>query len=1115
MAPRKKRKSRRRRKSSPLQRDQLAAIRALIRPPRKIFRLVDFVQQYAPSLNIHESIHSCKEIFNMVVSPMEDSCLAPVPHVKTPDCREPVQSLVDDIVWLLVQRRDRLKRLGFDGQNILAEGYISPSMEGQNHSIPQIRPGVICIRPNDNVSFCKSSQVFRRLHTCVGDEVFRMILLYTSLFVPVEVDFQNPRGNFTLVCGPPFRNGTPQSNHKDNSVEKRKCNHPESSADRRPKKKRRRRSHLEVEARMQPNATISRYSLFYSDNFIPKIGFPRSHLLNGPVTSEQLLTSMTDLSNEKGVKRRKRWKRLRPLGIGVCQQILRGHKNCDYPRLLQRHCPLPEFLQKRDYRKPNSSGDLKECATLPELAKEYTSGDQVVAFMSAVLRKVFPASFWGSDRNLANVLDSVKLFVSLRRKERLPNKSLMHGMRVTKITWLLGNQKQGSSLSRTDHESSNFLALKVLRWLFRGFIIPLLRSNFYVTETEFSGKQVLYYRKPVWSLFRCLAMKKLLQKQFYELTESEARKRSILQKMGFSQLRLVPKPTGVRPITHLSKRGNITFQEKKVEALGDGKKQMLSSDSIDHLLHSNKRMKISKTKNISTKLASLPSGTFQRFSRLPSTNTVLTELFDVLRYECGRKAQSYGAGMGGLVDFYPRYHAYISSLKQRYGPDHSLQLHFGSVDIEKCYDNINQEYLLDIAKRQISHSDYFIQQFNILYANEINGGLTRRSKKVVGPPELFSPIHQGQNEISRQTAYAIFDSRKCMLANKSRLLELLGEHLRSNLVVTTGRYRNRTLLQSSGIPQGSILSTMLCNLYYGELEGRLLHEENPQSPCVDDYLHLEALSFMSRLVDDFIFISTEKNSVTNFLQRMYEGKPELGVRINREKTLVSTAIELELNGDNEEASTLLLNPQRIYHKRNVFAWCGMLFNTSTGEVFMDYERFSGGKIRDNLTVDRCGTEGRMLRFRMEGFVRPRCLPILFDSTINRKKTIVMNYYQIMLFSACKTAEHLRSSNFQTTSTSNLKFFFRCIAGLSSFAARQVRSNLKKHCPVVSRDRFVLNKIDTSWLCWRAFHDVFCHLSDFEDLAEQIGRQVQGVYPGLQKVVREAFDLFQLNDMIQF
>ena len=53
-------------------------------------------------------------------------------------------------------------------------------------------------------------------------------------------------------------------------------------------------------------------------------------------------------------------------------------------------------------------------------------------------------------------------------------------------------------------------------------------------------------------------------------------------------------------------------------------------------------------------------------------------------------------------------------------------------------------------------------------------------------------------------------------ASREKIVQLLEEHITQNMVKIGGHYYR----QRVGIPQGSILSTMLCSFFYGDLERR-------------------------------------------------------------------------------------------------------------------------------------------------------------------------------------------------------------------------------------------------------------------------------------------------------
>ena len=152
---------------------------------------------------------------------------------------------------------------------------------------------------------------------------------------------------------------------------------------------------------------------------------------------------------------------------------------------------------------------------------------------------------------------------------------------------------------------------------------------------------------------------------------------------------------------------------------------------------------------------------------------------------------------------------------------------------------------------------------------------------------------------------------------------------------------------------------------------------------------------------------------------------------------------------------------------------------------------------------------------MESFARPRCLPILYDHSINTRKTIVTNFYQMMLFSAVKTAEHLRSTDVNPTTSHNEGFLIDCIDSLASYVCRQIRSNLRRMSP----DRRKLSLTDETllWLTWHAFSVVFTQLDDFPSLGHRIHTKLQtqdSPSSDLDGTVAMAYHRFALDKIIK-
>jgi telomerase reverse transcriptase len=107
--------------------------------------------------------------------------------------------------------------------------------------------------------------------------------------------------------------------------------------------------------------------------------------------------------------------------------------------------------------------------------------------------------------------------------------------------------------------------------------------------------------------------------------------------------------------------------------------------------------------------------------------------------------------------------------------------------------------------------------------------------------------------------------------DKEEILDLLEEHVKRHLVKIGKKFYR----QKEGIAQGSVVSSLLCNYFYADLEARHLSFLDP------------AESLLLRLTDDFLLITTNCTHAKLFLDIMHAGLPAYGVRVNPDKTLVN------------------------------------------------------------------------------------------------------------------------------------------------------------------------------------------------------------------------------------
>ena len=134
-----------------------------------------------------------------------------------------------------------------------------------------------------------------------------------------------------------------------------------------------------------------------------------------------------------------------------------------------------------------------------------------------------------------------------------------------------------------------------------------------------------------------------------------------------------------------------------------------------------------------------------------------------------RNTQQLGLHAGSAItyDSVPE-KEYLECLKRQKKGQGGLNLFFASVDIEKCYDNINQKYLYDIAKRCIAQDDYLIQQVSLLCKHGSKDSCQRRIKRVVGPPTGHKVYH-GPTNLADRCTNTVFDSRACHVASRREL----------------------------------------------------------------------------------------------------------------------------------------------------------------------------------------------------------------------------------------------------------------------------------------------------------------------------------------------------------
>jgi telomerase reverse transcriptase len=135
---------------------------------------------------------------------------------------------------------------------------------------------------------------------------------------------------------------------------------------------------------------------------------------------------------------------------------------------------------------------------------------------------------------------------------------------VTELAWLVPPVCKGQKTSQTDMNKRYELFYEFIYYVFDSLLIPLIRSNFYVTESNTHRFQVFYFRHDVWRLVAEPSMSNLKEGMFEEVNPHQARQILDSRRLGFSQLRLLPKGTKLRPIMNLRRRQMLHNKTTKV-----------------------------------------------------------------------------------------------------------------------------------------------------------------------------------------------------------------------------------------------------------------------------------------------------------------------------------------------------------------------------------------------------------------------------------------------------------------------------------------------------------------------------------------------------------------------
>jgi telomerase reverse transcriptase len=280
----------------------------------------------------------------------------------------------------------------------------------------------------------------------------------------------------------------------------------------------------------------------------------------------------------------------------------------------------------------------------------------------------------------------------------------------------------------------------------------------------------------------------------------------------------------------------------------------------------------------------------------------------------------FGCSLFSVTDILPKLASFKASLRQQNLEQRPL--YFAKVDVQTCFDTIPQARLLSMVESLMS-----MQAYQTGRHVEISplGALQRLDGQHVDPLPIkrYVPHSGGAKDmipfqqlvedkfVGVKSNTVFVNTNLQQQETKDDLMRLLREHVERNLVKIGKKFYR----QKKGIPQGSILSTILCNFFYAELERDILS------------FALGPECLLLRLLDDFLLITVNQQQAERFVRVMHRGHAEYGVVVKPSKSLTNFDVFTDDGHCVPKAAS-----------NGKFYYCGVCIDTETLDVSKKFER---------------------------------------------------------------------------------------------------------------------------------------------------------------------------------
>lgn len=498
------------------------------------------------------------------------------------------------------------------------------------------------------------------------------------------------------------------------------------------------------------------------------------------------------------------------------------------------------------------------------------------------------------------------------------------------------------------------LVAKVMAFILEKIAIGLVSRYFYVTEDSIHRSRVFYYNKNVWRRIQLLGVAELRASEFVvPIDLDEVRKR--LDKghlLGVAKLRFLPKHSGIRPIVNMSSKAN--------------------------------------------------SGPHKG----SSINQLMKNILSVLVYEKNQRPELVGSTVWNRGDVYQKWKQFVLDRKQR---QDTRTLYFVKIDIRRCFEMIDASKVVSLIEAEVlREGQYLIQKHVRVYRTQ--GQVKRVFVKEAMALREYEPNFDryARKRIREGKLHdAIFiDQVHHVMLSKQQIMDRLRCHLFNNVLVQDKTY----LHQVCGIPQGSVLSTFLCNLYYGKMEKTCLSflpaPSTVDSASEDSALSRDLVSVID--LDSDTLLHTSATSSESVAQK--NSSSSVNITDITEEKLVQSQSDTALQNRKRKQTDNFESQQELKRLRTSASEekfdNAMVWDSNCEKLIATEESFKSVAFKPEETKSGCGVsyllEGEVMMRQVDDFMfvtpyQDRASEFLarmnegfpeYNSYINKSKTVV-------------------------------------------------------------------------------------------------------------------------------